>query len=682
MGDIMVLAIGSIVGAIFRFISAMLDTVVYWALTCVYNLLSDIASVNLFGSDGAGEFATRIYTIIGVIMLFKLAFSILTYIIDPDKMTDNKNGFGTIVKDIVIMFVLIVTVPLIFRTAMGLQYLILEDDTIGRLVTGHHGGDYKSMGDRLSSNILMTFIHPNESYFPDCNGVMSKESENYQKCVDSLAPYSDVKAQFEQVYDDETFGRQHILALGMKTNKVNGHSDEFVITYHIFLSTIVGGFAAYILLIFCIDIATRTIKMAFLQLIAPIPIVAYMDEKGKNGMFKKWVTVCRNTYADLFIRLAGIDFAIYLIAEFIYNNQAKICNWKLEGTTLSSFNCTTPGPFVTLFMVLGVLVFAKQLPSIIKEITGIDLNGKFTMNPLKKIQDEALFGKQVASGLGLAGRTAGNLALAGGAIAGAQMMKNRHIAGVVNGITGFGHRVGGIVGGAGGAVGNYLTGTAGGRYFNRISNDAQRTLGGLTQGRTNARIKEMESVQSEIDSMLKRANGEMIKYENMAFNDTNGNATTMRDFKIGKERLAALSNMDTTKWQNDMVNQQLTAQERADARSAFENHLAEVNDLKTYINKTEKLAEQAYVDQIRAGTLEKVDSNGNVVHDANGNVVYIEDSEITSRANNVELIIRSSSTDSVRNIDTTTGKGLKEGKDNLTAEIANQKGSGRFRGAQ
>ena len=417
MGDIMVLAIGSIVGAIFRFISAMLDTVIYWALTCVYNLLSDIASVNLFGSDGAGEFATRIYTIIGVIMLFKLAFSILTYIIDPDKMTDNKNGFGTIVKDIVIMFVLIVTVPLIFRTAMGLQYLILEDDTIGRLVTGHHGGDYKSMGDRLSSNILMTFIHPNESYFPDCNGVMSKESENYQKCVDSLAPYSDVKAQFEQVYDDETFGRQHILRLGMMTNKVNGHSDEFVITYYIFLSTIVGGFAAYILLIFCIDIATRTIKMAFLQLIAPIPIVAYMDEKGKNGMFKKWVTVCRNTYADLFIRLAGIDFAIYLIAEFIFNNQAKICHWKLEGTTLSSFECRTPGPFVYLFMILGVLIFAKQLPNIIKEITGIDLNGKFTMNPLKKIQDEALFGKQVSSGLAFAGRTGKNLALAGGALA-------------------------------------------------------------------------------------------------------------------------------------------------------------------------------------------------------------------------------------------------------------------------
>ena len=167
MGDFMVLAMGSIVAAVVRAIFVFLDTIVYNLLTGVYSLLTDIASINLFGSDGVGEFGTRIYTIIGVIMLFKLAFSILTYIIDPDKMTDNKNGFGTIVKDIIVMFILIVTVPLIFRTAMGLQYLILEDDTIGRLVTGHHGGQYDDVGNRLSTTILLTFIHPNERAFPD-----------------------------------------------------------------------------------------------------------------------------------------------------------------------------------------------------------------------------------------------------------------------------------------------------------------------------------------------------------------------------------------------------------------------------------------------------------------------------------------------------------------------------------
>lgn len=477
MGDIMVLAVGSIVAAIFRTIFALLDSVVYMLVTMMYNLFTDIASINLFGADGVGEFGTRIYTIIGVIMLFKLAFSILTYIIDPDKMTDNKNGFGTIVKDIVIMFVLIVTVPLIFRTAMGLQYLVLEDDTIGRLVTGHHGGDYKSMGDRLSSTVLLTFIHPNEDYFGDCAGLMSKDDELYDSCIQSLAPYPDVQAQLKQVYEDETFGRQHILRLGMMTDKVNGYADDFVVTYHILLSTIVGAFVAYVLLVFCIDIATRTVKLAFLQLIAPIPIVAYMDEKGKSGMFKKWVDTCRNTYLDLFIRLAGIDFAMYLIAEFIYNSHPRICHWKLEGTTLKAYDCRYTGLFTTLFLILGVLIFAKQLPNIIKEITGIDLGGKFQLNPMKKIQDEALFGKQVATGLGFAGRTGKNLALAGGAIAGAQLMKNQHIAGAYNKVAGFGKNVSAGFKNLGSGFGNYLSGTNGGKYFDKIGADARGTVG-------------------------------------------------------------------------------------------------------------------------------------------------------------------------------------------------------------
>ena len=578
MGDIMVLEIGSIAVAVWRVICSALDTVVYWALTCVYNLLTDISSVNLFGADGAGEFGTRIYTIIGVIMLFKLAFSVLTYIIDPDKMTDNKNGFGTIVKDIVIMFVLIVTVPLIFKTAMGLQYLILEDDTIGRLITGHHSGNYESMGDRLATNILMTFIHPNEAYFPECNGVMGKDDDGYSDCLNALSSYSDVKAQYEQVFNDQTFGRQHLLRLGIMTNKVNGHSDEFVITYHTIVSTLVGGFAAYILLLFCIDIGVRTVKMAFLQLIAPIPIVAYMDEKGKTGIFNKWVKTCTSTYLDLFVRLAGIDFATYLIAEFIYNNQAKICHWKLEGTTLSSFDCRTPGPFVTLFLVLGVLVFAKQLPKLIEEITGLKLGGSFQLNPLKKIQDEALFGKQVSSGLAFAGRTGRNLALAGGAIAGNQLMKNRYINGAVNGIAGFGKGIGNIFHGAGGAVGDYLSSTAGGRYFDRIGADAQGTVGEVIpyiKQRDDKRIADLKRINDAVSNMESRAKEKIANGEAGHLSDTynhyqaelerlKNNVISRDDYAIMNEDGTYKLDDNGNKLFNDTAYQAAVARQQAD----------------------------------------------------------------------------------------------------------------------
>lgn len=410
MGDIMVLSFGTTVLGVIRALFSYIDAVVYWALVQIYNLFTDISRVDLFGSDGVGEFGTRIYTIIGVIMLFKLAFSILTYIIDPDKMSDNKNGFGSIIKNIVIMFVLIVAVPMIFRVSMGLQYLVLSDDTIGRLITGHSGGNYDSLGEKMSVMVLSTFVHPNEEYYSDCNGVITSTDANYDKCVSSLP--ADVKTEYRAVYEDEEHGRKNILKLARNTTKVSGYDDEFAITYHFILSPLVGIAISYIFLLFCIDVGVRTVKLAFLQLIAPIPIVTYIDNQGQ-GIFKKWVKVCTGTYADLFIRLAGIDFAIYLISEYIYGSELRICDWAIDGTRLYAHNCETPNIFVRLFLILGTLMFAKELPKLVEEITGLKLGGKFEMNPLKKLSD-----------VPIVGTTGANLARK--SLAGMDAMKNGH----------------------------------------------------------------------------------------------------------------------------------------------------------------------------------------------------------------------------------------------------------------
>ena len=72
--------------------------------------------------------------------------------------------------------------------------------------------------------------------------------------------------------------------------------------------------AVVLLLInFCMDVAVRSIKLAFLQLVAPIPIISYIDPKsGKDGLFKKWYDMCFKTYLSLFIRLLALYFAIYI----------------------------------------------------------------------------------------------------------------------------------------------------------------------------------------------------------------------------------------------------------------------------------------------------------------------------------------------------------------------------------
>ena len=134
-------------------------------------------------------------------------------------------------------------------------------------------------------------------------------------------------------------------------------------------------------------------------MIAPIPIISRIDPKKGNEVFNKWIKTCLSTYLDLFIRLIGIFFAIYIIK--LINQSGYV-----DAVTGES---TQPGAFVKVFILIGALMFAKQLPKLIKDITGFDMGGgTFTLNPFKKISQVPLVGAGLSTGA----------AIAGGAIAG------------------------------------------------------------------------------------------------------------------------------------------------------------------------------------------------------------------------------------------------------------------------
>ena len=70
-----------------------------------------------------------------------------------------------------------------------------------------------------------------------------------------------------------------------------------------------------VIITYCISVATRVIQLAYLQLIAPVPILSYISDP--EGSFKNWTKQCMTTYLDLFIRLAVVYFAIFLIMDII-----------------------------------------------------------------------------------------------------------------------------------------------------------------------------------------------------------------------------------------------------------------------------------------------------------------------------------------------------------------------------
>ena len=164
---------------------------------------------------------------------------------------------------------------------------------------------------------------------------------------------------------------------------------------------------AWILLMFCIDVAIRVVKLGFLQLIAPIPIISYIDPQGsKDGMFKKWTKTCISTYVDIFVRLMAISFAIFIINIICTGEMVKLSTGKeitIAQTGILRF------AFVQILIILGALLFAKQVPKLIEDLTGIKLSGTFTLNPMKRINEAPLLGKAAAfAGGAVAGAVAGH----------------------------------------------------------------------------------------------------------------------------------------------------------------------------------------------------------------------------------------------------------------------------------
>lgn len=379
-----------------RTIFHWIDSAVFKFIGMVYDLLIEIAETTIISEDLISEFSSRVYALLGIFMLFKVSFSILNYIVNPDDFTDKSKGFSKIITNIMISLTLLVVTPWIFSKAFEIQRIVLRDNVLGNLILGSSGGISSNIstlnpGKNISFQALKAFYYLDEETYPACSGIYNgglsddakatcKEKafgndENADDMIEAITLAADTKSV--SIY----------LRNGLETVKDN--RGDFTMTYTPIISTIVGAVIALLLVVFCFDIAVRSIKLGFMQLIAPIPIISRIDPKSsKDGMFNKWVKECTKIYLDLFIRLLAIYFAVYIISSISLLNQYNAITGESTGIS----------PLAKVFIILGALMFAKQLPQIIQDLTGFKMEGKFTLNPLKKL-DEVPIVTGAAAGL-------------------------------------------------------------------------------------------------------------------------------------------------------------------------------------------------------------------------------------------------------------------------------------------
>lgn len=377
-----------------RFLSFWLDGILYNFISTVYGLLIDIAQTSIFTNDIFELFANKVYALLGVFMLFKVSFSIFTYIVDPDAFLDKSKGFSKLISNIIITLALLLFVPWIFNQAMDIQRIILNDNIIGKVfsVNGVNIDTSNEPGNIMAYETLKAFYHvKNTGKYSDCmsdgNHVFTSESG----CESALKVdnFKNLKTTLETAHNNNSVSiYMDYDLLFMKTS-----DEQYVMEYIPIISTLAGGAIALLLIVFCFDIAVRSVKLGFLRMLAPVPIISRIDPKKGKDMFDKWVKTCINTYLDLFIRLLGIYFAVFIVTQLI--------DLKMEDAVTGQ--PADINAFVKVFIILGALLFAKQLPKLIEELTGFKMDGKFTLNPMNKIRQTPLVGAGITTAAALAG---------------------------------------------------------------------------------------------------------------------------------------------------------------------------------------------------------------------------------------------------------------------------------------
>lgn len=370
-----------------------IDRLIFNFIPLIYDLLIEIARTSVLTQSDILDMADRIYKLLAIFMIFKVTFSLIMYVVNPEDFSDKSKGIAKLGTNIIISLSLLILTPYLFSYAYNLQTIILEDNALAALVFGDDRAENKFLntaGDDMAFMAMRPFFTPDTSVFGACTDLNDECYEELEEETDEDESFTPMMlGNYKAGIKASNLGLMFRMDLATATveKTIDGDDEDvYVMDYKFIFSTAVGVILILLLITFCMDVAVRSIKLAFLQLIAPIPILSYVDPKsGKDGMFKKWYQMCFKTFLSLFIRLLALYFAVYIISRVADMTMVDI----IDGSRQTNW-------LVCIFIMIGALMFAKQFTKILEGLgVKLDGDGKFFLNPLKKFEDQAIGGKRI-----------------------------------------------------------------------------------------------------------------------------------------------------------------------------------------------------------------------------------------------------------------------------------------------
>lgn len=363
-----------VIADMMRVIFFFLDSIVYSLIPVVYRgifALYDIDKIIGVGNTQnlLNTAKETVYSFLAIFMFFRVAFSLITMLVDPSLIDDKSKGVKKIVLNIFICLGLIVVVPVFFRVAKNIQTRVLEEKIIERAVGGdiYSNDQNYNLGNELALSTWSVFLQP---------------------VVDEGDAYDAWKGVFES--GNPTIWPLPVLAthlndttggiLGGLATKIAGVAAILratgTVTYQLgyiwLISGLVGIYVVWTMIKLLIDVAYRSIKFLLLEVISPIAIISYIDPKSsEKGLFSKWLSETLKTYLSLFIRI----FIFAMVSVIL--KQISVSSFFDEGNILTR-----------LFFILALVAFMKTAPKFIDNLFGTEISkgsdAKFGSDLLKQ----------------------------------------------------------------------------------------------------------------------------------------------------------------------------------------------------------------------------------------------------------------------------------------------------------
>lgn len=434
--------LGTFVSNTWMAICIALNWMVYSVIGILYEVFNAISNINLFNKEIFEGFTQRMYVVIGVAMLFIFAYNLILMIINPeDKKSTGQ--MSKVVKETIISLVLVILLPTLFNYMAIFQKHIIDSNIISKIILGTTTGsentacnfdEYKSLevsglkldvlkaecndfygapasvrGARiLTPTLLNAFLYPTqfdfntcEEFIKSCNGsdLKSCSSQGVEDVSDSKYSNKELCGQFYyNIKMSEYTGSAKYILYNSYFSDVLKDDNGKILSFNYVLAIIGGVLAIIMFASYTIMIGVRVAKLGFLEMIAPIPVMMRIIPKQKEALFDKWLKELKNTYLDVFVRLVIINFALYSVTLV----PGIFDQLKLQG----EYNIAVM-LLAKAVVILGILQFAKETPSLIKEFFGD--SGRFGLkagfdkwktNPLTNAARASVYGATTGKGFG------------------------------------------------------------------------------------------------------------------------------------------------------------------------------------------------------------------------------------------------------------------------------------------